>query len=268
MSEPLTLAERNALLARAAAIEKELYPPEGGPPEPSGPERVKLLDRYYQVLHEYGDRLPRIPFGRCPLTNQVLKRSIDPFGLDGPWWHKSRLMPVEEPAAPPTFKVLLGALDLHGREPAEVGGEVIPGPQIPFVVPRLLKLPGMCAVVYRLEPIANGDVVHAISYFSSDSLPDGELHQHWLRQDLWYPNDEGGTSWLTQNDRFDYALGPWLASGSLKWIAPGDPELRLRSGEEGCPYVGLEGDPHPQMLSGGTRYALAIPDGSPIDPFA
>ena len=79
MSEPVTKAERDALLARAAELERELYPPEGGPPEPSGPIRVKLLDRYYQVLHEYGDRLPRMPFSRCPHSNQVLRRSIDPW---------------------------------------------------------------------------------------------------------------------------------------------------------------------------------------------
>lgn len=268
MSEPLTQAERDELLVRAAAIERELYPPEGGPPEPTGPDRVKTLDRYYQVLHEYGDRLPRVPFSRCPSTQKVLKRSLDPFGLDGPWWHKSRTVKIEEPATPPTFQCLLGTLDLHGRAPSEAVAEVIPGPEAPFVVPRLLKLPGMKAVISRLAPLAHGDVAHVVAYFSDESLPVGELHQHWLRMDLWFPNDAGGTSWLTQNDRHDFALAPWIDSGQVLWIAPGDEEMTLRTGTANCPYLDLPGERHPQMLSGGERYLLEMPDGSPIDPFA
>ena len=268
MSEPLTKPERDSLLARAAALERELYPPEDGPPEPSGPQRVKLLDRYYQVLHEYGDRLPRMPFSRCPHTNQVLKRSVDPFGLDGPWWHKSRIVAIEEPAAAPTFLVLLGALDLHGRVPAEAIAEVIPGPEAPFVVPRLMRLPGMIAVVSALAPFEHGDVAHVIAYFADTTPPLDDLHQHWLRQDLWYPNESGGTSWLTKNDPHDFALAPWIESGQLQWIAPGDAEMTLRTGSAGCPYLDLHGDPHPQMLSGGERLLLEIPDGSAVDPFA
>lgn len=269
MSAPLTRAERDELLARAAALERELYPPEGGPPEPTGPARVKILDAYYKVLHEYGDRLPRVPFSRCPHTQLVLKRSLDPYGLDGPWWHKSRIVNVEEPAAAPTFKVLLGALNLNGREPAEAVAEVIPGPEAPFVVPRLLELPGMQAVVSRLA-LETGDTAHVIAYFSGDDIPTHKLHQHWLRQDLWFPNASGGTSWLTMNDPYDFDLQKWIAAGKLWWIAPADPEMRLVGGAGGaaCPYAGLAGDPHPQILTGGKRGLLEIPNGTKVNPFA
>ena len=266
MSLPLTKEERDALLERAAGLERELYPPEGGPPEPTGPARVKTLDTYYQVLHEYGDRLLRAPFSRCPVTKQVLRRSLDPHGLGGPWWHKSRIVEIEEPAAPPTFQLVLGSLSLHGRVPEEALAEVIPGPEAPFVVPRLLQLPGMRAVISRLT-LEHGDVAHVIAYFSSESLPPQVLHQHWLRQDLWFKTASGGTSWLTKNDPYDFALVPYVEAGQVLWIAPGDDELRLQSGTAGCPYLEIPGDPHPQMLSGGQRLLLEIPDGSPVDPF-
>ncbi|MEO5989141.1 MAG: hypothetical protein ABIU54_13515 [Candidatus Eisenbacteria bacterium] len=266
MSRPLVKAERDALLARAASIERELYPPEDGPPEPVGAARVRLLDTYYQVLHEYGDRLPRIGISRCPLTMKPLHRSVDPFGLDGPWWHKSCIVEIEEPAPPPTFQLLLGALDLRGRTPVEAQAEIIPGPQAPFAVARLLKLPGMCAVISQLT-LEHGDIAHVIAYYSNEPLPQQKLHQHWLRQDLWFPNASGGTSWLTMNDPHDFALAPWIESAQVKWIAPGDNDLVVQTGTAGCPYLGLPGDPHPQMLSGGQRLLLKIPDGGPIDPF-
>ena len=78
MSLPLTKQERDALLERAAGLERELYPPEGGPPEPTGPARVKILDTYYQVLHEYGDRLLPAPFSRCPVPKRVQRKAYHP----------------------------------------------------------------------------------------------------------------------------------------------------------------------------------------------
>ena len=267
MSAPITREERDALIARAREFEERLYPAEGGPEAPSGPKRVKMMDTYYQVLAEYGDRLPRVPMSRCPHTKLLLKRSLDPFGLDGYWWHKSRIVKIEEPAAPPTFMVPLGALHLNARVPEEVTAEVIPGPEVPFVVPRLMGLPGMKAVVSRLE-LARGDIAHVIAYFASDPIHPQFLHQHWLRQDLWYPNDAGGTSWLIQNDAWDFELAPWIERGALSWIAPGDAEMTLRTEVGGCPYLGLPGAHEPQSLSGGSRILLDAPNGVPIDPYA
>ena len=269
MSTPLTREERDHLLARAADLEQRLYPTGEDDAGPTGATRVKLLDTYYQVLHEYGDRLPRIPVSRCPHTRQIVKRALDPFCLDGPFWHKSRVVRIEEPAAPPTLRVLLGSLDLHGRAPAEVRAEVIPGPEAPFVVPRLLRLPDMRAVISRMT-LPSGDTVHFIAYFTGAAIPMQFMHQEWLRQDLWYPNESGGTSWLTKNDPHDFDLAPWIASGQVSWIEPDDVELRLQDATLGtsCPFVGYPGDPHPQMLSGGKHYRLERPDGTPVNPFA
>ncbi len=268
MSAPLSRTERDDLLAQAAKYERELYPSDESVAEPVGAPRLKLLDAYYKILHEYGDRLPRVAFSRCPHTGQILKRALDPFGLDGPYWHADRIVEIDEPAAPLTFTVLMGALDLHGREPSEVVAEVIPGPDIPFVVPRLLGLPGMKAVISRLK-LETSDTAHVISYFSNENIPPQHLHQHWLRRDLWFPNDAGGTSWLIQNDAWDFDLERWIESGHVSWTDPDDLGMVLRDRKSGiqCPFVGLPGNQHPQSLNAGQSRRMPMPDAMAVDPF-
>lgn len=268
MSAPLTRPERGDLLAQAAKYERELYPSDESVAEPVGAPRLKLLDAYYKVLHEYGDRLPRVAFSRCPHTQQILKRALDPFGLEGPFWHADRIVEIDEPPAPPTFALVMGSLHLHGRAPSEVMAEVIPGPDMPFVVPRLLGLPGMKAVISRLK-LETGDTAHVIAYFSSESIPPEHLHQHWLRRDLWFPNDAGGTSWLIQNDAWDFDLERWIASGHVAWIDPDDPDVLLRNGASGikCPFIGLSGEQNPQSLNAGRTRRMPMPEAMAVDPF-
>jgi hypothetical protein len=52
------------------------------------------------------------------------------------------------------------------------------------------------------------------------------------------------SSLVTIRIRHSFDLGPWLRSGKLLWIAPGDTTLTLREGEAGCPLVGLTGSRH------------------------
>ena len=261
--------ERDDLVARIRRCEKDLYPEQRGLPAP--PERVRnrLRDTYYQLLAEYVDRLPRLLFGRCPFTGEVFERSFDPFGLDGPWWHKTPLVKIVEPPTPPTYKIHLGALNLHGRQPSEASEEVIPGPDAPFVVPRLLRLPGMVAVAMQLD-LETSDRAWVITYWSRDQIPPVRLHQPWLRMDHWFKNDRGRSSWTIANDTWDFDLEPYLADGRLRWINPADPQQRVASASSGvrCPFLDVAGDHLPQVLADGMRDLKELPDGSPINPFA
>lgn len=261
----LTREERDGLLRRIREAEAKLFP-ESAADELSGHAAARVEDAYYQVLGEYGDRLPRVTMGVCPFTRQPLLRSFDPFALDGPWWWKDVPFDIEEPAPPATFRVLLGALALNGREPLEVGDEVIPGPEVPYVVPRLLGLPGMVAVISRLE-LETGDVAYPVSYWSTAEIPAEDLHQPWLRPDLWFDAGGGSQSWLIANDPWDFDLGPWIAAEKLFWIEPGGTNLVGRASGRSCPYLDLKGDRLPQSLGGGERVLLELPDGTPINPF-
>src|SRR5689334_15262688 len=51
---------------------------------------------------EYARGVPVVPISRCPITNEVLRHSLDTFGLDGLWWDfESPCRPTE--SVPPTF---------------------------------------------------------------------------------------------------------------------------------------------------------------------
>jgi hypothetical protein len=262
----LTRAERDALLEQVYGFEARLYPAQGAQ-RPDRRTARWLREGSYQVLGEYADRLPRILMGACPFTGSPFLRSFDPFGLDGPWWHQDREVALDEPAPPPTFKVLLGALSLHGRTPSEVRDPVLPGPEVPFVVPRLLGLPGMVAVLSRLE-LETGDVAFPVSYYSPEDIPPQKLHQFWLEQDYWFELD-GKSGWLIANDPWDFDLEPWIAAGKLRWIGPDDDQGQVLGVESGvvCPYLGLAGDRLPQHLAGGERELGELPDGTPINPY-
>jgi hypothetical protein len=227
-----------------------------------------LRENYYLALGEYADRLPRVTLSTCPFSGKPFKHSFDPWGLDGPWWHQSREFDIEEPAAPPTFKVLLGALALNGRNPVEAKRVVTPGPEVPFVVPRLLKLPGMVAVISQLK-LESGDVAYPVAYYSPEPIPPEQLHQFWLEQDFWFKLADEKSAWLIANDPWDFDLQPWIKSGKLRWIRPGDPNAEVVDTQTGeaCPYLNLPGDRFPQNIAFGERSLLELPDGTSVNPY-
>ncbi len=267
MSKPFTREERDALIARARATEARIFPPEGQP-KPTPRQSDRLLDQLYEQLAEYSDRLPRVVLSACPFTGAPLKRAFDPFDLGGFWWHKDRTFTPGEPRTPPSFRVLLGAVDLNGRKPAETREQVLAGPDVPFVVPRLLELDGMVAVLHRV-PMSTGDVCYPVGYFSQQTFDPEDLHQHWTRPDLVFTDPDGEEGWTFSTDPWDFDLGPWIASGRLRWIRPGEGKPVVVGAESGeaCPYVGLPGDRRPQLLGGGERVLDELPTGDPPDPF-
>jgi len=265
--EALTKGSRDSLLGRILELDRRLNAGPGEP-RPEKAERDRLKETFYQTVGEYFDRLPRQIVSACPFTGEPLKRVIDPFGLDGLWWWKDLITKFDEPRPPDSFKVLLGALSLGKREPEEVEDEVIPGPEVPFVVPRLLELPGMVAVVSRLE-LVTGDVAYPIAYFSQQDIAAGDLHQPWLRQEMWYENKDGAEVWAIRDDEWDFELGPFVASGQMKWIEPGSEDFVVLGNDSGveCPYLNLPGERLPQSLEDGERVFLELPEGGVINPF-
>jgi hypothetical protein len=260
-----TRAERDKLLERLRELDSRLFPADEAN-TPSSRVAARLQDDYLLVLGEYSDRLPRVVMGISPFNGVQLKRAFDPYGLDGPWWWKDCPVRIEEPDAPPAFQVLLGALALGDRLPAEATDEVIPGPGVPFVVPRLLGAKGFAAVIARLE-LATGDIAYAISYWCEAQIPPANLHQPWLRQELWFKNSQGVEGWTIANDPWDFSLEPWIAAGKLFWVDPATGGLFDRNSAVRCPFLGLEGYRQPQLLSGGERTLLDLPDGAILNPF-
>ena len=263
MAEPFPKEERDALLARAAERWARLYPRDAPPPDE--PERVRLRESYYQGLAEYADRLPRRVLGASPFTGEPLLRSFDPFGFDGWWWHVDVPVEIQEPRPPQGFQVLLGALTLKRPAPAEAVKPVMPGPDVPFVVPALMALPGMQVVVSRVE-LPSGDIAWPISYWSPEEIPPQKLHQPWCRNTFWFTLPSGQVGWSIANHPWDFDLRKWAQAGKLAWadVATVPPAVRRDDLEF---LYDMPGDRRPQLFQQGRRILLPLPDGTTVIPF-
>lgn len=227
-----------------------------------------LYARAKQFKHAYFARLPRIPMSRCPLTGQPLLRAFDPYGFDGLWWQERELTAFEEPAAPRTFAVLTGAVDLRGL-PATGGDEQAHiGPGAPFVIPRLLQLPTLECIVMAL-PMQPGYTAYAIAYFAVQAPPPGSLTSSWRCTSYGWRDARGEPAFSYPTDPWDFELAPWIERGKLKWILPGDPQIQVRSGAASqCPYVNLPGARERQIVRATGMHTVPPPNGETIDPFA
>ena len=231
-------------------------------------QRKKEYAKQDRLLDEYAERLPFVPVSRCPLCKTVLQYVFDPMGLDGIWWFKDKLAEYPPPRACAHFRVLLGAVDFHGRQPEEanVHRTVRPGPGAPFVVPRMLELPDMSAVLSsRMLPY--GDEAYLIAYFSKNPVHGALLHQPWCREDFEVFDEEGEyQAWTISNDQWDFDLRAWIEKGRLMWINPGGDSLTIRR-QGDCPYENQPGVRAPQIIQRGKLSLLPLPTGEPVNPF-
>jgi len=197
---------------------------------------------------EYARGVPIVPISRCPFTNEVLRHSIDTFGLGGLWWdYESPCRPTESVSS--TFVGLTGALRTGGAI-AYTPFLVKPGPSVPFVVPRILEA-GAVAV---LSEVAIG--VHtgfAVAYFAQTPLIT-TLFNEWGANSYRHYDRGVAQSWgaASQADAMDFELAPWVDRKLLNWIAPGDASLELHQGIDGCPYLDLPGTRAPQRIQYGS----------------
>lgn len=202
----------------------------------------------------YFRELPRIPLSCCPHCDRPLFRAFDPFGLDGLWW-RSDAQP-DEPQPCPHFCLLLGAVDLRSSRPRP-DFDVHPGPDAPFVVPRLLQREGMVAVVSEIQ-LADGAVAYPIAYFAPRRPPVQTLAAPWARTNFVYATQLGVHAWRHAGDpapgeqgpdRWDFELLSRVEAGTLRWCVPGSDRSALAPASVGaCPFVDLPGSRQRQMI--------------------
>lgn len=202
-------------------------------------EEKAACRRCSELITEYMAGLPVIAVSSCPFTGIVMHQSVDHFGLDGLWWnYRAACRPVEQ--LPETYFALTGALRLAGP-PTQFPFLCRPGPEIPYVVPRMLRHPAVKAV------LSTGSIGehqgYAITYFAKP-IPDIPRINTWGAHCYKFIDEKGQTRLGSEPDNpseLDFDLAPWIANGKLLWIAPGDTTLTLRDTVSGCPYLGLEG---------------------------
>lgn len=241
--EPFTPEQRRDLLNRTNKLLREysrlMRQAEEEDSDQLFDQADELFGQAQALRQDYFDRLPRIVMSCCPYDQKPLVRTFDPYGLDGPWWDPDA-SPEESPPCT-HFCVLRGALYYNGQRPVAGDTEVHPGPEVPYVVPRLLETPGMAAVIGRIE-MQNGYVAYPIAYFAEKRPPVEELVPAWPRTMYLYETQLGEPGWKTDEDPWDFDLRPWLRQGKLKWCPP-DSDNSTLSDEptEKCPYLDLPG---------------------------
>jgi hypothetical protein len=196
---------------------------------------------YQKVTERYRDLLPEVPVARCPFTDAPVWWPIDTEGLDGWFWEYPSGARRHPRDRPPSWLAMTGAMRLAA--PVEhTPFPVAPGPGVPFVVPRILgAAPEVRAVIAQVA--VGRHTGWAISYFGRPAAGTRLVN-------LWgsgsYPVVEDGlwTGWEREESgvaRYDFDLEPWVGTGALLWITPGDESATLRSGLSGCPYLHLPG---------------------------
>ena len=216
-------------------------------------------DRFLAQCDRYRQWLPEVPVARDPETGELVRWPIDTVDLNGWFWEYQD--PVRRPARRPAdWLAMAGAMRIGGTvTPAPFVAR--PGPEVPYVVPRILSQPGIRAVVTQL-PVGQ-HTGWPVTYFGTRPR-DVPLVNLWGTNS--YPVVDNGEwlgwdevpEWSPDND---YGLGPWLESGKLLWIAPGDESMTLRRGTDGCPYLGLSGNHEYAIVEGGTvRYPAPPPE--------
>ncbi|MCB2101951.1 MAG: hypothetical protein KDE22_13830, partial [Rhodobacterales bacterium] len=170
------------------------------------------------------------------------------------WWDaRNPVRPIEP--LPSTVFAWTGALHL-GDPPPATPFLCKPGPEAPFVVPRLVADPRIRAVVSRLE--VGGRPAFLIVYFAR-TTPFELIRANAWGTDLYFARDDRGAGYagrcLPSDLDYDFDLVPWIRAGRVLWITPGDPTLTLRATVADCPFLGLPG----------RRYPLALEDGDVWD---
>ncbi len=256
MSTPYTSAERRKLLDEYFAALERTRELEG-----ATDADVETLSRLWD---EYVAGTPIVDLARCPFTLEVVHHSFDPFGLDGLWWNfDATARPTE--ALPSTYFALTGAV--HLAEPVEVAPFLCkPGPEVPFVIPRILERQEIKAVVSCHK--VGDHTSYPIFYFARPIPFNLERVNTWGTADYRFVNQVGDHGWNTSSwDRsdFDFDLRPWIEMGKLLWIAEGDGKVELHTDAAACPYLGLPGRRVPLNVEGGEVWSSVSWTEAPIE---
>lgn len=200
-----------------------------------------------RACRQYLETVPDVPIARSPHTQAVVHYAIDTDSFDGPWWDSEG--PVRPALVlPREIFALTGATRLEIPAP-QTDHVVLPGPGAPYVIPRLLAHGGIKAVMSGIAIGASWAWV--ICYFAPDPAPAIPRANTWGLSSYIAFDETGrvtGDSIAFDPADYDFDLAPHINAGALLWIAPRDPELRLRTTAADCPYLDLAGPRQPVRL--------------------
>ena len=221
-------------------------------------EYSKEKDRLRELSELYRAGLHVTQLSRCPFTGEAFTHSWDPFGLDGLWWDFHRPIRFEREPRGGKYHAMHGAVLLAAERAPETPFLVKPGPQRPFLAPRLMAFPSVKAVISQL-PLGD-HIAYPIVYFSDVPLPYDDGANEWASNRYIYFDNDGAShieEYYDAEDQHIYDLRHWIESERVLWIAPDDPALQLNRGISGCPYLAVRGPAEVTRIMDGEVWSQA-----------
>lgn len=220
-------------------------------------ERNFLYVQIEPLVEEYWDWVPAVDLSRCPFCEAKLARLFDPVDLQGFWWMDRTQRQRPQPKGCEHFCLLTGAVNLNGLPPQGGLFECRPGPDVPFVIPRILDLPGMTAVISSMA-MHCGYTAFPVVYFSRTPVPQPSLSQAWAEKEQRFTvgNQQG---WDIKDEVYDYRLKSWIEQGKVRWLVSG----KLNDVEDAAssyPFGHIRGNARPQvLLNNELRFTVSQP---------
>lgn len=276
--QAFTITERKQLLQAFFELRRQRYdsnneqyqlqerdPREGKARLASFWKQYQAMTRHInQLENQYKAGVPIIPLSRCPYCQAINYHSLDYYDLDGLWWEsvlgfdddrvgESSVRPREQHRLCPHFWMLSGALTPdHSLTVAPI--MVKPGPEVPFVVTRLLQQYSMRVVISSV--MVGAHTAYPIVYYS-EKKPVGLKYPfaEWFNNSAVLVQEKGQINIVDAPSKplyyeneppyqfcdEDFELASWMEGGQVFWLALGDESLTLRQNMEGCPYLNLPG---------------------------
>ena len=209
-------------------------------------ERNALYVQIEPLIEQYWSILPAAELSCCPFCDEKLFRLFDAIDLNGFWWMDRTQRPHKEPQSCPHFCLLTGAVNFNNHPVSGGLFESLPGPDVPYVIPRILELPAMKAVISCVE-MQCGYRAFAIAYFAQNPPAPKELTQSWAQKIFSFKDEGGNKGWDIREDAFDYALASWTKLGKLLAYAQG----RLICSDDdmaGVEFLNIRGSCRPQAV--------------------
>jgi hypothetical protein len=213
----------------------------------------RATDDMAAIVTEYKAATPIVSVSRCPFTGGVFETSLDILGVDGMWWaYDYDYRPYVAPIA--TFLAWTGSMQFDGPIP-NLPLKSMVGPAAPFVLPRILHHDAVRAVMSTI--LIGEHVGFPVVYFAQPVPADLERVDDWghAMHYLTRPDGSPSSAHSTEYDiDKDFEIEPWIRSGKLSWIAPGDIDLTLRTSPADCPFVTVGGERHRQYIQNGKTW--------------
>lgn len=207
-----TLARYQAAMAAyRARCESENY-------DASESSRVEAATDYENAsaaAEAYFAGLPRLILSRCPHCDTPLIRPFDPVDFEGLYWRHDHVLDIPAPCR--HFVALSGAVYAENENlVASQVFDIFPGPNRPFVMPRLLAYADGVAVISWLK-MNNDAIAFPIAYFASQRPLPEALCVEWGRKERIYRTQLGEDGWHCRDEHRDFDLDDWLAEGEARF---------------------------------------------------